>query len=42
MEAVIATFKVNVANAKKLLLAAIPRIASSEWKDITDGRQVKL
>lgn len=40
MESVIATFKVNVANAKKLLLAVIPRIAAEEWKEISEERQV--
>ena len=30
----------NVANVKTLLLAAIPRIASKEWADITKERQV--
>lgn len=40
MESVLATFKVNVTNAKKLLLAAIPRIASEEWAEITEERQV--
>lgn len=40
MESVLATFKVNVTNAKKLLLAAIPRIASEEWSEITEERQV--
>ena len=42
MEAVFATFKVNVANAKKLLLAAIPRIAAEEWEQISKEREVKL
>lgn len=39
VDAVIATLKNNVANAKKVLLAAIPRIAAMEWKESIDGRQ---
>ncbi|XP_068727911.1 S-methyl-5'-thioadenosine phosphorylase-like isoform X1 [Montipora capricornis] len=42
VDQVIATLKNNVANAKKLLLEAIPRIASMEWKDSTDGRQAAV
>ena len=37
-----AIFKSNVENVKKLLLAAIPRIAAKEWGDITKERQVNL
>lgn len=40
MEAVKKTFKVNVANAKKLLLNVIPRIASEKWAEITKEREV--
>ena len=40
VESVMAIFKSNVANVKTLLLAAIPRIASKEWTDITKERQV--
>ena len=41
MEAVKKTFKVNVANAKELLLNVIPRIASDEkWAEITKEREV--
>lgn len=42
VESVLATFKVNVTNAKKLLLAAIPRIASEEWAEITEERQAAV
>lgn len=40
MEAVKKTFKVNVANAKELLLNVIPRIASEKWAEITKEREV--
>lgn len=42
VESVMAIFKSNVANVKKLLLAAIPRIASKEWTDITKERQAAV
>ena len=42
MDAVIKTFKVNVANAKKLLLTVIPRIASEKWAEITKEREVLI
>ena len=42
MDAVIKTFKVNVANAKKLLLNVIPRIASEKWAEITKEREVLI
>ena len=42
MEAVKKTFKVNVANAKKLLLNVIPRIASEKWAEITKEREVLI
>ncbi|XP_020607452.1 S-methyl-5'-thioadenosine phosphorylase-like [Orbicella faveolata] len=42
VESVMAIFKSNVANVKTLLLAAIPRIASKEWTDITKERQTAV
>lgn len=40
VESVMAIFKSNVENVKKLLLAVIPRIAAKEWDDIIEQRQV--
>ena len=42
MEAVKKTFKVNVANAKELLLNVIPCIASEKWAEITKEREVLI
>ena len=42
MEGVKKTFKVNVANAKELLLNVIPRIASEKWAEITKEREVLI
>ncbi|CAH3177243.1 unnamed protein product [Porites evermanni] len=42
VEAVKKTFKVNVANAKELLLNVIPRIASEKWAEITKEREAAV
>ncbi|XP_032230535.2 S-methyl-5'-thioadenosine phosphorylase isoform X1 [Nematostella vectensis] len=39
VESVIATFKVNVANAIKILIAAIPEIAAKDWTEIINERK---
>ena len=40
VESVLATFKVNVSNAIKILIEAIPKIVSKDWTEIIAQQQV--